>query len=560
MTKRSLIATLAAGAAGALTITPASPAHAAGGSFGCTAGALSGSVLGQKIDPLAVSGGSGACRTADAAAALPALLGSAPVIAKTELLGSATDVLTQKATSTAGVGAIAVGGLDTLKSLLPVPALPAGLDALPVPLPVVPLTTATTTATTTTTTAIDSTLSGLGGVTQPITTITEPITGATTGSLLPSLIKIDALDAVKALLPAVQLPDLLHLTAARATASGSCVNGFPALDGASQVAGLRVLGQDLGTDRVLDQALSVVNASSIPLGGVDLSLVKLPAGLSLSDPLVGPILQTAIRTALAALPPIQIPAVLGNVKLTPASQERSGDTLTQRAGRLQVSLLGRDLVDLALGVANVSKAGVDCGETVAPASQLAVECAGRPVTLVDVAEKKRYVSLLGAVSSENVGRKVSIVRTDIAKVVATGVVRPDGFFRTKAPLPPEAVRSSNETRYQAVLDGHKSLALKLQRRMRISRMRNLGEQIQIIGKIVGPLVPGQEIVIRRRESCTKDVVVKRFTPRQAGAWRVTLPAPTEGQAAVYRATTQVFGADETERKFPTFTLPGYVSL
>lgn len=554
MTKRSVIATLAAGAAGALTLTPAGPAQAASGSFGCSAGALSGTVLGQALDPLAVAGGD-TCRTADASAALPALLGSAPVIARTELLGSVTDTVTQKATSTAGVGAIRVGGLDTLRSLVPVPALPGGLDALQVPLPIVPLPSSTSTTTTTV-----PTLPGLGSVTGPITTITEPITGAATGSLLPSLITVDALDAVKALLPAVALPELLNLAGARSTATGSCVGGTPVLDGASQIAGLRVLGHDLGTDRVVDRALGVVGGSSIPLGGVDLSLVKLPAGLSLGDPLVGPVLETAIRTALAALPPIEIPAVVGNVKLTPASQERSGDTLTQRAGRLQVSLLGRDLVDLVLGAASVSKAGVDCGDPVAPASRLAVECAGRPVTLVDVAEKRKYVSLLGAVSAENVGRRVSIVRTDIDKVVAAGIVRPDGFFRTRAPLPPRSLRSSNDTRYQAVLDGHKSLALKLQRRMRISRMRNLGEQIQIIGKIAGPLVPGQEIVIRRRESCTKDVIVKRFTPKQAGAWRVTLPAPTEGQAAVYRATTQVFGADETERKFPTFTLPGYVSL
>jgi hypothetical protein len=550
MTKRSVIATLAAGAAGVFTLVPAGPAGAATGSFGCSAGAVTGSVLGQRLDPLAVAGDSGACRSADATSALPALLGSAPVIARTEFVGKRSDALTQKVTSTAGVGAIRVGGLDTLQSLLPIPALPAGLDALPVALPVVPIPTIPT---------IPSLpgLPALGG-------ITTPITGTATGSLLPSLIRIDALDAVKALLPsAAQLPDLLQLAAARSTATGSCVNGAPVLDGTSQLAGLRVLGHDLGTDRVLDQALGILGGSTIPLSGVDLQKIGLPAGLSLADPLVGPILQTAIRTALAALPPIEIPALVGNVKLTPASQERSGDELTQRSGRLQVSVLGQDLVDLALGAASVSKAGVDCApaeETVAPASQLAIECAGRPVTLVDVAEKKEYVSLLGAVSSENVGRKVSIVRTDIDKVVATGTVRPDGFFRTKAPLPPRAVRSSNDTRYQAVLDGHKSLALKLQRRMRISRMRNLGEQVQIIGKISGPLVPGQQIVIRQRESCTKDVIVKRFTPKQAGAWRVTLPAPTEGQAAVYRATTQVFGADETERKFPTFTLPGYVSL
>lgn len=549
MPRRSALATLAATAAGVASITAVLPASAsAAGGFGCTAGALSGSVLGQALAPLALAGDAGACRTADGGTALPSLLGAGAAIARTELAGPADDVRGQRATSTGGVGALRLGALDALRAALPAPVLPDGLRALAVPLPAVPLPAGTSS---------EPALPGLGGVTG---TVTGTVTGVT-GSLLPPSITIDALDAVRALVPQAALPELLALDGATATATAACRAGAPVLEGVSRLAGLRVLGQELPTDRVVQQALTVVSGATIPLTGVDLSRIALPAGLSFDDPLLGPVLRTAVQQALAALPPISVPGLPAEVAVTPGDQERSGDALVQRAGRVRVSVLGRTLADLALGEARVSAADVACDTPpVAPASRLAVECAKRPVTLVDVAEKPRYVSLLGAVAAEHVGRRVSIVRTDIGKVVATGVVRPDGFFRTRAPLPPRAVRSSNDTRYQAVLDGKRSLALKLQRRMRISRMRNLGDRIQIIGKITGPLVPGQEIVIRRRESCTKDVVVRRFTPRRAGAWRVTLPAPTEGQAAVYRATTRVFGADETERRFPTFTLPGYVSL
>lgn len=545
MPRRSALATLAATAAGVASLTAVLPASAsAAGGFGCAAGALSGSVLGQALAPLALAGDPGGCRTADGGTALPALLGAGAAIARTELTGPSGDVRAQRATSIGGVGALRLGAVDALRAALPAPVLPEGLRALEVPLPVVPLPGGT---------GSEPVLPGLGGVTDTV--------AGTVGSLLPPSMTIDALDAARALVPQVALPELLALDGATATATAACRAGAPVLDGVSRLAGLRVLGQELPTDRVVQQALTVASGATIPLTGADLSRIVLPAGLSFDDPVLGPVLRTAVQQALAALPPISVPGLPAEVTVTPGDQERSGDALVQRAGRVRVAVLGRTLADLALGEARVSATDVACGAPpVATASQLAVACAKRPVTLVDVAQKRSYVSLLGAVAAEHVGRRVSIVRTDIGKVVATGVVRPDGFFRTRAPLPPRAVRSSNDTRYQAVLDGKRSLALKLQRRMRISRMRNLGDRIQIIGRITGPLVPGQEIVIRRRESCTKDVVVRRFTPRRAGAWRVTLPAPTEGQAAVYRATTRVFGADETERRFPTFTLPGYVSL
>jgi len=573
MTPRSAIALLALGAAGLGVAAPAQAAPA--GDLRCAAGAVSGTVLGQAVAPLAAVGDlSSGCRSLEATGGLPAALGRADATASTTLDGTAA---ARKATSVASVSGLRIGAVDSLLADLPVPALPAGLDRLPVPLPVVlpsasrkgiPLVGDVPELPVVGGLPVLDTLPDLPGLPD------LPVVGDVVSSLLPSVLEIDALDAVRALVPATPaLPDLLSLDAARATATATCKSGVPVLDGVTDLVGLKVLGQDLSPGALVDRALTLAPASSIPLAGAELSKIALPAGLSFDDPVVGPVLATAVRQVLSSLPPIEIPALVGNVKLTPASQERSADgtTLTQRAARLQVSLLGEDVVDLALGAASVAADGVDCAPAapvaatapdspVAPASQLAVECAGRPVTLVDVAQRPEHVALLGAVAEEHVGRTVSIVFAATGKQVATGVVRPDGFFRAKAPLPPKAIRSSNAARYLAVLDGQKSPALKLQRRMRISKLSNRGERILMVGKITGPLVPGQEIVVRRRESCTSDVIVKRFTPDRAGTWKVWLPAPRQGQAAVYRATTQVFGADETEKRFPTFTLPGYVSL
>lgn len=546
------------------TLAPATTAHAApAGSFGCSATAPGGTVLGQALTP-GVAGGDGACRSDDAGGPVLGMRG----VAATVLNGSG--VATQTVASTAGADGLSIGALDALKGLLPVPALPAGLDQIPVTLPAgIALPAGVTLPSLPTA----PTLPGVPVPPLPLTTptsttapLTLPGTGTTTA--VPTTVPIDVTPAVDALLAAAQrLPsaDLLHLDAVRATAGALCQAGTPVLSGISRLVGASALGQALPSDGPVQQAIPVVNGSTLDLANLDLAKVVLPAGLSFDTPVVGPALAAGLRSALAALPPIQIPATVADVSITPGAQDRSDGSLVQHAPRVRISVLGQQLVDLDLGAARVSALGVDCGAavaaTAAPASQLAVQCAKRPVTLVDVAPAADHVALLGAAAAADVGKRVSIVFPATGKVVATTVVRPDGFFRAAAPLPSRAMRHSSRTRYVAVVEGHKSLALKLDRRMRISSLRHRGGKVRIVGKIAGPLAPGQEIVIRRSESCSKDVIVKRFVPARAGTWRITLPAPAGGQAAVYRASTEVLGADGTSgRTFPTFTLPGYVSL
>ncbi len=553
MSTRTTLSALTATVLASTGLVAAQDAGAATGSFSCSATAVTGTVLGQPITPVAGAGGDGPCQTADGTSAFTTPLGG-NAIAKTLLSGRADDTATQRATSTAGVQGLSLGGLQSLLPALPAPTLPAGLGSLEIPLPVVAPVVSGVAGT------VTGAVGGLLGGTVPT------LPGTPAGSLLPSKITVDALDAVKALVPAGVLPDLdlLKLDGLTSTASATCQAGAPVLNGASDVAGLQGLGQALPVDQAVSKVVSLVNPGSLPLSGLDLSLVKLPAGLSFDDPIVGPVLQTAVRQVLAALPPITIPAVVGEVKVTPASTDNDGTTLVQRGPRVTVTALGRELADVILGSARVSALGVNCGDPVvaaAPASQLAVQCAKRKVTLVDVAERPKWVSLLGAAAASEVGKRVDIVATKTGKVVTTAIVRDSGFFRAKAPLPPKAQRDDNDTRYMAVLEGDKSMSLKLQRRMRISRMHNAGDRILMVGKITGPLVPGQKVVVRKRESCTKDVVVKSFTPTKPGSFKLYLPMPAEGQAAVYRATTMVPSAEgDSGKTFPTFTLPGYVTL
>lgn len=553
MSTRTTLSALTATVLASAGLVAAQDAAAATGSFGCSATAVSGTVLGQPISPVAGAGGDGPCQTADGSSSLGLPLAGG-ALAKT-LLAGGNDVTAQRATSTAGVQSLQLGGLQSLLPALPAPELPSGLSSLEVPLPVVAPVVSGATGT------VGSLLGGVTGG-----------TGLPTGSLLPSKITVDALEAVKALVPAAALPnlDVLKLDGLTSTANAVCQAGKPLLTGVTDLAGLQSLGQSLPTNptQVVDRAVSLVKGGQIPLSGLDLSLVRLPAGLSFDDPVVGSVLQTAVRSVLSQLPPITIPAVVGQVQVTPSSTEDDGDSLVQHGPRVTVTALGRTLADVSLGSARVSAAGVDCGDLVPalspeiqPASQLAVQCARRAVTLIDVAERPDHVTLLGAAAATEVGKTVDIVSTKTGKVVSHATVRDSGFFRASAPLPPKAQRDDNDTRYMAVLGKDKSMSLKLQRRMRISRMSNRGTHILMVGKIVGPLVPGQKIVVRRRESCTKDVIVKTFTPTKPGSFTLNLPLPSEGQAAVYRATTMVPSATgDSGKTFPTFTLPGYVSL
>jgi hypothetical protein len=72
--------------------------------------------------------------------------------------------------------------------------------------------------------------------------------------------------------------------------------------------------------------------------------------------------------------------------------------------------------------------------------------------------------------------------------------------------------------------------------------------------------PIQKITIKRRVSCTKNVVVKSLRPDSKGRFSITLGGPPSGQAAVYRLATKVRKNMHNHKLFPTFTLPRAVAL
>jgi hypothetical protein len=530
-------------AVAALSLLAVTSAHAAP-ALHCEASPLRATIAGTQTFEPAVQGRDGDCATGEAvpSVALPPLLTASALTART-----VSDTAAGQGYATGAVASLQVLPSAAIldQALAPVnqaiDVLPPQPITLPNPLPVLP---------------------GL-----------PAITGVT----------LDIKSAVRALLPQT-FPSLLSADVLAANASVGCAAGVPALAGSSTVAGVKLLGQDIGVDSVVDALLPLLNGRSISLADLDLSKVKVFDSLGLTQ-ITGvaltPVL-AAIKPLLAALPPIPLPpSALLAFRLVPDEQTVEGGSLTQRALHASISLAGRPILDAVFGEAKVGAADGACAAPVtgqgAPTTPKAagvagqsvadqlLACSDRKLVLVDVLKQGGHVKLLGAANRGYVGKQVAIRLRATGKVVAHATVRKDGSFQTTAPLPARAYFAShqkaNSVRYRAEIGKELSLPLKLQRRLIVSGLTSKDGQVTIAGRVVGPLTtPVSTIRLVRRVSCHKVVLVKRFKPRADGTFRVTVKAPAGQAAAIYRMATSVREQPGNPRSYPTFTLPRGVAL
>jgi hypothetical protein len=529
-------------AAGALLASAGLPSAASAAELNCDASAFRGTVLtAPPIEPVTANRNQATCKAVTAGlstAALPLPLSAAAVAAQT-VVGTPTGP-GQRAGAFGGIADVSVRALPELPIALPTGSIP---PVPPVTVTLVP--------------AVPAVVVGGVTITQAV-----PATTAT----------VDVQAALRALLPNGKLPtaDLLRLTGAGAFAEAKCVNGATQLTGSSQVAGLSVFGRSVPTDRVVDESLSLIDTAAIDPSKAldDLSqFVTVTGPASGGAATVNAAVLAAVKPIVATLPKITIPATLARVKVTPSSQVRSGNKLTQQALRVEVSIAGQNVADLVLGEASVTGAGLECAAAAAAAAaaptatQLALQCTKRRLVLTDVLRRGNRVRLVGAADKRFVGRRVGIVFSATGRRVATALVRSNGSFSTTAPLPPRSIRSTNRARYLAKIGTEKSLDLKLERRMFVSAVRARNGRLTINGHVTRPLgSPAQTITLTRRVSCKKTVVMKRFKPTRTGSFRVNVAAPPKQQAAVYRLGTRVRKTTRNPKLFPTFTLPRAVTL
>lgn len=509
MRRRSTTVTIALAGSVAVLIAPGS-AQAATPAFTCEASALRGTVLGTAIEPV-VFGRGQECKTGET---VPTL--NVPELLEAKALIAAGNRNADAAKPAAG----AVGGLvGTRLKLLP---------SVPIPLPT------------------DQILANIQAV---------PVIG------LPGLVTVDIREALKALIPLPQA-DLLSAGVLSSVATASCdgTATAPKFAGASSITGLSVLGKPIDPDTPLQQNINLFDTASIKPSDIDVSKLNATGPLGVNVPLTQA-QQDQLRPILAALPPIAIPPALAQVKLSTKEQTKDATSLTQRALRVQVSLLSQSLLDVVVGEAKVSATG-DCatgtGGVRGEAAEL--QCTDRKLVLLDVFQERGRVRLRGAANKEFVGKTVTIkYRATGNRVVARAKVAKDGSFTTTARLPRGALRTSNASRYTAVRNNERSLPLKLVRRLRTASVRSSGGFVTIRGQVLKPLAaPTQEIRLIRRVACGKAQLIKRFKPRADGSFTVRVKASS--RPAVYRAVTRVRKNTTNKKTYPTFTLPRGIDL
>jgi hypothetical protein len=360
--------------------------------------------------------------------------------------------------------------------------------------------------------------------------------------------EIDLRPAIQALIAPRQLPDvdLLDVSVAHADATAACAGGAPKLSGSSTLAGVSIAGQAVKLNGPLTRTVKLIDTQSIDPSDLT-SIPGLPPGISLA----------VLKPVLDALPTITVPATLARVRLVPGERVGNGVRLTERALHAQISIAGQDLADAVLGEATVGSEGVNCGGV----ADLALECTARRIVLIDVLISHGRVHLRGAADRRFAGRRVRIRSAWDGRTVARPRLSRTGLFSATAKLPPGAVRRTNNARYQASVGGQRSLDLKLVRRMLVTRTVRRGDTVVITGHVTRPLAsPRRPITVKRRFSCSRWRVVKRFKPRADGRFSVRLEAPLEGEAAAYRMQTRVRKFTWLPKLYPTFTLPRYIDL
>ncbi|HEX4106871.1 MAG TPA: hypothetical protein VHX88_01980 [Solirubrobacteraceae bacterium] len=381
--------------------------------------------------------------------------------------------------------------------------------------------------------------------------------------------------------------EIVALNVAQANVKADCTTGTgtPSLSGNAQLAGLSVLGIPIPLDGTVDPILNLLNTENLDqlninsvvnelLPGViqTLGLQSIATGNGLLAPVVNELEQNLAPELQNALGPVLTPVLtalqpllnsLIDLQIHPDVQTQTSTSLAEEALTVQLKLLGQNILGGVLGEARINTSAVTC-PTAAPAAVLALQCTSRKLTLINVLQDGNHVDLLGAAQQSLDGQTVKIISTYNGKVVAEPKVNSSGFFQATAPLPPSSIRDTNSARYEAEdTIGQKSLDLKLTRRMIVDSIASNHGQVTLHGQVVKPLATTsttQTIYVQRRVSCTTETTVKSVHPNAKGYWSVTVAAPPNAQAAVYRAETKVRKDQHNSKLFPTFTLPREVEI
>ncbi len=320
--------------------------------------------------------------------------------------------------------------------------------------------------------------------------------------------------------------------------------GDPIAPGATATLTLDVVNHGPST------AAAITATGTVPDG---VSIVSVPAGCTAAGQVV-----TCDVGTLAPGASVQEPIVVAvSPAATPGADLPATADASARVVPDPVEASNRDTFSLTVA-AVLSRAAAPPAPApgAAAPAPVPVDCLSGVVRLVDVTAGRTRVHLAGETARAGAGQTVTLRLG--ARRVGTATVRRDGTFSANVPLPPRGVRASNATRYQAVLGGRRSPALKLARRMTASTLTSRAGRVTFAGRVTPPLArQARTVTLRQYRDCrgTAFTVVKRGIKVGAdGRFRATVPAPRGVTVAYYRALTRVRKTSRNRTTYPTFTL------
>jgi sugar lactone lactonase YvrE len=195
-------------------------------------------------------------------------------------------------------------------------------------------------------------------------------------------------------------------------------------------------------------------------------------------------------------------------------------------------------------------------------AQLALECSGAKIVLLEVIQVGNRVRFSGVTSRANAGRSVPIRVLNGARVVLARVQQ-NGLFEITGPLPTASIRETEKARYVAELGHDRSASVKLTRRMTMDALNVTRTTVTIYGQISKPLPKlRRDIVITERTACSGPAkVVATVRPNARGNYRATIRRPPAVESAIYRLRSRVRVATAGRKEtFRTYTLVRAVDL
>jgi hypothetical protein len=250
----------------------------------------------------------------------------------------------------------------------------------------------------------------------------------------------------------------------------------------------------------------------------------------------------------------------GEYNVTVTVTDSNGDSAAS-TGRVRVS-------QIAFGAVTPPAASGGGAPTARPATatdvgQALLFCEKRRLTLLDVAQTSTRVRLSGVAETALAGRTVTLRFAAKGRRTATvgrAKVAADGTFSASVPRPAARHRTTKASpRYTAVVGSASSSALKLVRRMVVTSVSRGSGTIRMTGRISAPLPRSRQLVtISRRTSCTKYQTVARVRATKTGRFTARFPAPSDGSAGLYRASTKVPSRVGGPASNGTYTLPRIV--